>query len=129
MYNRDESKRKLLMDEYRYILHRLVELEHSGEIDGMEKYCIITSMRNVLALLAKHKKQVLTEAEKIMGGEILEYEAKTIYRKGREDGIQQGLQKGDDAINVILADLIKSGKLSEEEAKAFGNKAKQELEK
>ena len=57
-----------------------------------------------------------------MGGEILEYEAKTIYRRGKEEGREEG-------INALLSNLIKSGKISEDDAKELGDKAKVELRK
>ena len=90
MYNNDDNKRKILMDEFKTILERLDEHKKAGLIDELEKYCIITSMRDVLKLIAKGKKKVVEEANKIMGGEILEYEARNIYNKGIADGIEQG---------------------------------------
>ena len=82
------------MDEYEYIIQRLDKLEQSGEIDELEKQCIITSMREVLRLIAKRYQKIVKEGEKVMGGELLEYPAKTSYREGRAEGIAIGREEG-----------------------------------
>ena len=64
MYNVDEKKRKILMNEYVCIIQRLEILEQSGEIDELEKQCIITSMREVLRLIAKNYKKIVEEGRK-----------------------------------------------------------------
>ena len=94
LYNEDEEKRKELINEFEYIIGKLNDLNLIGEITSLEKYCIINSMRNVLDLIAKNHDKVKEEADKVMGGEILEYEAKTIYKNGLSAGISQGVQRG-----------------------------------
>ena len=69
--------------------YRLDKLEQSDEIDELEKQCIITSTREVLRLIAKRYKKIVTEGERVMGGELLEYPAKTSYREGRAEGIEE----------------------------------------
>ena len=93
MYNKDESKRMVLLKEYENIVHRIDDLCQSGELTELEKYCIITSMREVLSLIAKNQKKVLKEAYEVMGGKVLEYEAKTIYRDGLKEGIKEGIEQ------------------------------------
>lgn len=93
MYNKDESKRKILLKEYEDISSRLDDLCVTGEISELEKHCIITSMREVLSLIAKNQKKVLKEADEVMGGKVLEYEAKTIYRDGLKEGIKEGIEQ------------------------------------
>ena len=94
LYNRDEDKLRELIHEYEYIVGKLSDLNQVGEITSLEKYCIITSMRSVLGLIAKKHNKVMKEADKVMGGEILEYEAKTIYRNGFKNGELKGELKG-----------------------------------
>lgn len=117
VYNVDEEKRKALMGEYEYIIQKLEKLEQSGEIDELEKQCIITSMREVLRLIAKRYQKIVKDGERVMGGELLEYPAKTSYReglkKGREDGIKVGMAEG--KIESIRA-LMENLKWSAEEA-------------
>ncbi len=93
VYNVDDKKRKILMEEYEYIIQRLDKLEQSGEIDELEKQCIIISMREVLRLIAKKYQKIVKEGEKVMGGELLEYPAKTSYREGREEGVRDMIAK------------------------------------
>ena len=61
-----------------------------------------------------------------MGGKVLEYEAKTIYREGMKEGIDQGimilvksLKKVGCTTEVILSEIIDNFNLSEEDAKAY----------
>ena len=62
-------------------------------------------MREVLSLIAKNQKKVLKEADEVMGGKVLEYEAKTIYREGIKEGIEQVairlLQRGESVEQVM----------------------------
>ncbi len=94
VYSVDEVKRRILVEEYEYIIHWLDKLEQSDEIDELEKQCIITSMREVLRLIAKRYKKIVTEGERVMGGELLEYPAKTSYREGRAEGLREGRNAG-----------------------------------
>ena len=90
LYNKNEEKRKNLMDEYKSIICRLEELYYAGKIDEMEKQCIITSSREVLRLLAKKYRKVIEEGERVMGGELLDYPAKRSYREGMAVGREEG---------------------------------------
>lgn len=118
------------MDEYKTIIERLDEHKKSGRIDELEKYCIITSMRDVLKLIASGKDNVVKEANKIMGGEILEYEAKTIYRNGIAEGIERG-QKNTARLMAILSsegrneDIIKASEDADYLKKLFEEFASQ----
>ena len=58
VYNKDREKRKILIDEYQYIVERLEKLYKMEEIGEIEFQCIVTSMREVLRLLAKNYKQI-----------------------------------------------------------------------
>ena len=110
MYNKDESKRKILLKEYEDISRRLDDLCVTGEISELEKHCIITSMREVLSLIAKNQKKVLKEADEVMGGKVLEYEAKTIYRDGMKEGIVAGKLEGEkEGIQKGIKEGIKEG--------------------
>ena len=89
VYNKDREKRKILIDEYQYIVERLEKLYKMEEIGEIEFQCIVTSMREVLRLLAKNYKQIVEEGEKIMGGVLLEYPAKISFREGKAEGRQE----------------------------------------
>lgn len=94
VYNRDKEKRMILIHEYEDIIGRLNDMNQIGELSSLEKYCIITSMRGVLSRIAKKEQTVIKEANKVMGGEILQYEAKTIYNNGKNDGRIEGKLEG-----------------------------------
>ena len=113
VYNEDEKKRSVLINEYQDIVNRLDELSESGEIEELEKHCIITSMRGVLDLIAEGHKKVIEEAKKVMGGEVLEYEAKTIYRNGKADGRREGVES-------VAINLLRRGESEEQVSKDTG---------
>ena len=81
---------------------RLKERLEDGRIDVMTHHSIIMLTKKVIAALAKSKSTVKEEADKIMGGQVLDYETKVIFREGiqqgreqgREEGIHQGLEIG-----------------------------------
>ena len=129
LYNRDEDKLRELIHEYEYIVGKLSDLNQVGEITSLEKYCIITSMRSVLGLIAKKHQTVVKEAEKVMGGEILEYEAKTIYRNGFKNGEHKGEPKGklENAIQVYK-NCIERG-MSKEDALAISELSEEDIPK
>ena len=115
MYNKDESKRMILLKEYENIVHRIDDLCQSGELTELEKYCIITSMREVLSLIAKNQKKVLKEADEVMGGKVLEYEAKTIYRDGLKEGKKEGIREGiKEGIEQVAIRLLQRGESVEQ---------------
>ncbi len=89
VYNKDKEKRNILMNEYKYIFHRLEELYQAGEIDERELQCIITSAREVLRMIAKKYRKIVEEGERVMGGELLDYPAKRSYREGMSVGIEK----------------------------------------
>lgn len=93
VYNEDEKKRKILMDEYKYIIQELEVLYQAGEIGEIEFQCIITSGREVLRLLAKKYSKILEEGERIMGGELLDYPAKRSLKEGIQIGIDNSVKK------------------------------------
>ena len=102
-YAKDEAKLELLKDEYRRIRTQLNELQKAGEINEFMKGAICAMTNHVLALIAEKYQNVREGVEQIMGGKILEYEAKTIrnegIRIGRDEGISIGRNEG---INIGL---------------------------
>ena len=51
---------------------------------------IIDMTKKVLIHLARGYENITEGVEKVMGGKVLEYEAKTIYNNGREEGREEG---------------------------------------
>ena len=57
------------------------------------------------------------EAESIMGGKVLEYEAKTIYKSGIECGFERGIERGiEQGTLKTLYNLVKDKLITNVEA-------------
>lgn len=87
-YEKDEIKRKALQEEYEQIKNKLEELLNQGVISEYTKCTIIEMSNKVLEHIAIKYNAVREGVKTVMGGKILEYEAKAI----RQDGINQGIE-------------------------------------
>ena len=65
-----------------------------GEIDVVARKSLVELSAKVNHHLARNYAKVQKEAKNIMGGKVLDYEAKTIYMDGKNDGIALGMAKG-----------------------------------
>lgn len=115
-YDKNEDKLEILKQEYEGIKKRLEEKTVEDEIDEYTK-CTITDMsKKVLEHLADKYENVKKGVGLVMGGRILDYEAKTIknegLREGRNEGINEGLREGR---KEAARNLIRAGKMSLEE--------------
>ena len=90
LYNEDEEKRSLLLDEYKSICQRLTKLWKKGKMDELTVDCIVNGMKQVLKKIASKYENVVKEGEKAMGGEILDYPAKAARREGLAEGREEG---------------------------------------
>lgn len=72
--------------DYIRIKEYLVESCYNGLIDEYEMLTIRDMVKKVLNNLSKKAESVKKEVTDIMGGKILEYEAKTILNKGKAEG-------------------------------------------
>lgn len=93
-YETDAAKLRGLQAEYAEIRNRLEGLAECGEISEYEK-CTITDMsEKVLEHIAAKHESVRKGVSAVMGGKVLEYEAKTIKREGIAEGIARGRAEG-----------------------------------
>lgn len=68
--------------------------------------CTIIDMSNkVLEHIAKNYDSVREGVKSVMGGKVLEYEAKAIKNEGIEEGIEKGIEKGIKGTVSILKKL------------------------
>ena len=107
---------------------KLDKLQKDGEIDVFKKNSICAMSNHVMALIAQKYQNVRKGVEPIMGGKIIEYEAKTIRNTALKEGIEKGIEKGrlESAISTlnryirrklpidaqVLADIAEDNKLT-----------------
>lgn len=108
-YNKDEEKLECLKAEYTDIINRLEALTQSGDISVYTAKTIIDMTNKVVKHIAKKYEEVREGVKAVMGGRILEYEAKAIKNEGRKEGINEGVLK-------TLFDLVKKNLLSIKDA-------------
>ncbi len=110
-YEKDAAKLRRLQAEYGQIKNNLEELAENGAISEYAKCTIIDMSDKVLEHIAIKYDAVREGVRAIMGGRILEYEAKTIKREGlaegREEGREEGRKEGReegirDAVSILI---------------------------
>ena len=68
-----------------------------------------------MGLATDKNEKVLKEADEVMGGKVLEYEAKTIYRDGMKEGIKEGMKEGvKEGIEQVATRLLQRGESVEQ---------------
>ena len=116
-----QYKLNVLKREYQSISERLEQLLNQGEIDEYTKCTILDMSQKVLEHIAAKFDNVKKGVKSVMGGQILEYEAKTILNIGRSEGrilgIDEGRILGQDEernrINQLNQNLRKDGRLED----------------
>ena len=103
-YERDKTKLRALQEEYEQIKNKLEELLNQGVISEYTRCTIIDMSNKVLEHIAIKYNSVKEGVKAIMGGKVLEYEAKTIKR----EGIEQGIEQGEDKLSKLIAKLMEN---------------------
>ncbi len=83
-------KLETLKEEYRYIAQWLDELLGQGRINTFMCKTLMQMSIKVAENVAIKYDKIMKGVKEIMGGRILEYEAKTILREGLSQGVIQG---------------------------------------
>lgn len=103
-YEKDEVRLSELTNVYERIVERLTECAENGTISEYVKGTIIAMSKKVLEALAVKYSKVQEGVGKIMGGKILDYEAKDILNAGRKtqliSQVQKKLAKGQPAEKI-----------------------------
>lgn len=89
-YDTKEEKLQELQAEYRGIMSRLEKLTAEGVINELIRQAIINMSQKVILHISKQYSNVTERLGRIMGGQILEYEAKDIFRRGIAEGMEKG---------------------------------------
>ena len=92
-YNSNGQKLEELKAEYQDILIRLDELEQQGVIGAFDKRIIIELSRDVIREIAKKYENVQKGVGDIVGGALIETEARTILNQGINQGKRQGINE------------------------------------
>ena len=104
-YEKDKTKLKSLQKEYEQIKNKLEELLNQGAISEYTRCTIIDMSNKVLEHIAVKYNSVKEGVKAVMGGKVLEYEAKTIKKEGIREGIEQGIEQGIEGTVSILKNL------------------------
>ena len=104
-YEKDETKLRMLQNEYEQIKNKLEELTNQGIISEYTRCTIIDMSNKVLEHIAAKYNSVKEGVKAVMGGKVLEYEAKTIKKEGIKEGIKQGIEQGIEGTVSILKNL------------------------
>lgn len=107
--SQDEGFLEKYRNRYQEIYDKLRKKLETGQIDVLTHHSIIMLSKKVIAALTAQRKIVKEEAERIMGGQVLDYETKELIRTGIEQGIEQGMSKQSaDDIQKLKAFFLKT---------------------
>ena len=124
-YEKDNIKLKALLEEYEQIKNKLEELQEQGIISTYTRCTVMDMSNKVLEKIAKKYEAVREGVKTVMGGKILEYEAKTIKREGEKEGIKkgekegikkgekEGIKKGENRVNQLNLYLISENRFDD----------------
>lgn len=93
-YEQDKKKLEILKQKYGQIKNRLESLQNQGIITEYSRCTIIDMSNKVLEHIAKKYESVRKGVKSVMGGKVLEYEAKTIRNEGWNEGLLIGREEG-----------------------------------
>ncbi len=93
-YESNEEKLDELKKEYAAIVERLGALVERKELSYYYKKIIVEMSANVVENLAIKYDKVREGVKSVMGGKVLNYEAKTIYLEGVDKGMREGRREG-----------------------------------
>ncbi len=122
VYNKDDKKLAELQGVYRDIWERLEALCREQKISAYTRYIIMAMSRNVLERIAEKYENIRKALGEIMGGKVLDYEAKRIYNAGKSEGRMEG------AVNAYIS-LFKDGIISMAEAAKRLSMTEEEVQK
>ncbi|HIY64039.1 MAG TPA: hypothetical protein H9730_11390 [Candidatus Mediterraneibacter stercoripullorum] len=119
----DSTKLAQLAGIFTDIRKRLEVLTEKGVIDEYYQKTILTMSEKVINNIAAKYQKTAERIGDIMGGKILEYEAKTILNQGRKEGREEGrTEKG----IVVFCNMIARG-FSPKEAQAIAELTDEEV--
>ena len=100
----DKSRLEELRSEYAVIRQRLDDLCVKGEINEYTKQTIIKMTENVVNSLVRNYEAIQKGVTDVMGGKILEYEAKDILNRGKREGRAIGIEE---KTKIVISNMLK----------------------
>lgn len=100
----DADKLQHMREIYSDITKRLERLCAAEELDEYTRQTICEMSEKVLGNIAEKYENIKKEVRRVMGGQVLEYEAKNILRQGIKQGMEQGIEQG---IERGIADSVR----------------------
>ena len=117
MIDKSDDRIRALKEDYREIRKRLEQLARNESINEFYKRTIIEMSEKVLSSIARNYEKIRKGVEAVMGGQVLDYEAKRILNEGRKEGLEKGIEKGiEKGMLNTLASLVEDGILSFKDA-------------
>ncbi len=101
--------------EYKEILERLNALEDQGAIGTFEKRTIIELYRDVIKEIAQKYENIQKGVGGIMGGALIETEARMLRDEGRREGRQEGMVYAYYEMNMDTNEIASKVNLTETE--------------
>lgn len=98
---------------YEDIFERLEEAVRQGELNTYQMLAIRNMSKRICDYMTEKYHRINEEVRAVMGGQVLDYEAKQIWRQGNEKGLTQGIAQGTAA---AIRNLMKSLSFTEEQA-------------
>ena len=123
-YNGSSHRLTELQNEYKKILDRLNNLEEQGIIGAFDKRTIIELSSDVIKEITQKYENVQKGVGGIMGGVLIETEARVILNQGISQGKILGI---DEAKKKTAVRMLKKGKLSVEEVAEYSELAISEV--
>ena len=121
LLEKDEGARLVLRNAYQDLFQRLNLLEQGGEITEFTRQSLKAMIDKVAMFRAGKYAGVKKEVEEIMGGQILNYEAKDIRNSGIREGIsigkeagrQEGISQGENLLGRLVNLLVEKGRIDD----------------
>ena len=89
-YNEDENLLQGLVNEFKEICIKMEELTQQGKMSELERRIIIELSKKVIDNIARKYERIRKGVDGIMGGKVIETEAKKMYNKGILIGEENG---------------------------------------
>lgn len=122
-YNEDDTLLRELINEFKEICIKMDELAQEGKMTELENRIIVELSKKVVDNIARKYDKITRGVDEIMGGKVIETEAKRMYNNGRHEGIIIGaigtLKDLNMSENEIEKHIIKKFDLSEDEAAKY----------